>query len=281
MYNIETIKQTMFEIFDESKQIKPYVVFCSPRRNLDEIPAQELNHAHKMHIDVMGYSHAYGNVGGEKVDVARNYLIEEAINSGAKYMFFVGEDTVIPKNGFTLLHETALKNPNSIIVGVYWIKLGAPMVMVRDGDYIVPSYAGKDDKPFEIWQAGMDAMLIPISILKTMKEQQPDNPFCCIHSERNGGFERNGEQLGFVGEDNYFYHRVRKAGFNIICDPRVQCLHMDLATGKYTASMDIDENDYRTLIPLNGRLTNADSDYIQKRWHDRIPKKEFDTNVNS
>ena len=95
MYDKNKIISTMKEIHEESKLIKPYVVILQPRRDLKEIPAQRLNGYEGLHIDLNGYSHGFCEIGGEKVDVARNYLIEQVLESGAKYALFVGEDTVL------------------------------------------------------------------------------------------------------------------------------------------------------------------------------------------
>lgn len=86
-YNRDKIIETMKNIKAESDTIKPYVVFCQPRRDINEIPAQKLDGNEGIHIDVLGYSHGFGQICGEKVDVARNYLMEQAIESGAKYAF--------------------------------------------------------------------------------------------------------------------------------------------------------------------------------------------------
>ena len=59
----------------------------------------------------------------------------------------------------------------------------------------------------------------------------------------------------------------------------VQCLHIDLATGKYTAHPDVNLKNYFTNIPITDRLTLDDKNYIDKRWVDRLPKniKAFNT----
>ncbi len=136
MYNKEKIIETMKEIYEESKSIAPYVIIAQPRRDKFETPAQKLDGTSGLHVDFSGYSHGFIDISGEKVDVARNYLIEAAIESKAKYLFFVGEDTVIPFDGFMKLHKTVEENPNSIAVGVYYIKLANAMIMVKENDWI-------------------------------------------------------------------------------------------------------------------------------------------------
>jgi hypothetical protein len=265
MYDREKIIQTMHEIKAEADTIKPYVVVLQPRRNLQETPAQRLDGYEGLHIDMLGYSHGFTHIGGEKVDVARNFLLEQALLSGAKYALFVGEDTVLPYDGFVKLHETAEKNPDSMVVGVYYIKLSSPMIMIRKDNWIYPADV-TPGQVFEAWQTGLDAALIPISILQKMKAAEPDVPFCCIGHKI--------DNLPFIGEDNFFVHRLRKHGFKLLVNTDVQCLHIDLASGKYTAHPSVDLKKYYTLIPVTTPLTMDDKAEIDRRWVDRLPKEK-------
>jgi len=267
MYNKDKIMETLRDIVETSKDIAPYVVIAQPRRCENEEPAQKFDGRQGLgeeHVDLHGFSHGFCNIYGEKVDVARNYLIEQVLESNAKYMFFIGEDTVVPYHAFKTLHKTAEENPGSIVVGVYYIKLGDAMIMTKEKNWIVVPNVD----PGQLLKAhmcGMDAMLIPVEILKQMKEEEPELPFCCI---ANGV----AEDIPFIGEDNFFMHRIHKRGTQILVDTNVQCLHIDLASGKYTAHPDVDLTNYHTNIPVNGVLTEADRSYLDKRWHERLPK---------
>lgn len=263
MYSRDKIIKVLREIHEESKEIAPYVVIAQPRRIKEETPAQKLDGAHGIHIDVYGISHGFIDIYGEKVDVARNYLIEQALTSGAKYMFFVGEDTVIPFDGFKILHETAEKNPGTVVCGVYYLKLSDAMITVREGNWLkIPDVS--PGQILEAWSLGMDCMLIPIEVLQRMKDQDPEIPFTVV---------ANGiEDIPFVGEDNFFVHRLHKMGVKILVNTDVQCLHMDLASGKYTAHPSVDISKYITSIPITEPLTLADKEMIDKRWLDRLPK---------
>lgn len=267
MYSREKILEVVKGIQEEAACIAPYVIICAPRRDEKETPAQNVKTELGLHIDLLGYSHSYCEIAGEKIDVARNYLIEAALASGAKYMLFVGEDTVLPYDAFPKLLKTVRENPKSCAVGVYYIKNSAPMVMLREGNRVYPADVSRG-KTFEVWQAGMDAMLIPTELLREMKEKEPDVPFACIYNYNAD----DGISVSFIGEDNFFYYRARKYGWKILCNTDVQCLHMDLATGKYTASDDIDLDDYYTNIPITERLTLKDKKFIDKRWIERLPE---------
>jgi hypothetical protein len=253
----------MKEIYSESKTIKPYVVIAQPRRDLKEQAAQNFDGYEGLHVDLMGFSHGFCNIGGEKVDVARNYLIEQALESGAKYLFFVGEDTVVPYDAFKKLMKTAEENPGAVITGVYYIKCSDAMIMVREGDWItIPNV--DPGQVIEAWQTGMDVMLVPIDLLKQMKEEEPELPFCCIGNNIN-------DEIPFIGEDNFFVHRLHKRGTKLLVNTDVQCLHMDLATGMYTAHPSVDLTKYYTNIKPTRPLTLDDKDFIDRRWIDRLP----------
>jgi hypothetical protein len=212
---------------------------------------------------MMGYSHGFIEIGGEMVDVARNYLIEQVLESGAKYLFFVGDDTVIPWDGFDILHKTAEANPGAVVAGVYYIKCSNAMIHVRTPDNHITVANVDPGQIIDSWQTGMDAMLIPIDILRRMKEEEPELPFCCIANEI--------EDIPFIGEDNFFVYRLRKMGVKVLTNTDVQCLHMDLESGKYTAHPSVDLTNYYTNIKPTGVLTRQDKTYIDHRWISRLP----------
>ena len=103
------------------------------------------------------------------------------------------------------------------------------------------------------------------SIIKEMKEEAPDMPFCCIGNNIN-------DEIPFIGEDNFFVHRLHKRGTKLLVNTDVQCLHMDLATGMYTAHPSVDLKNYYTNIPPTRPLTLDDKEFIDRRWADRLPK---------
>jgi hypothetical protein len=264
MYSRDKIIETMQEIYEGSKVIAPYVMVAQPSRSKHETPVQHFDGYEGLHVDFLGFSHGFCNIYGEKVDVARNYLIEEAIASGAKYLLFAGDDTCLPYDAFKILHDTAEKNPNSVVTGVYYIKISDAMIMVREDNWIkIPNV--DPGQIIEAWQTGMDVMLIPIDILRRMKEEEPELPFCCIGSNIN-------DEIPFIGEDNFFVHRLHKMGVKLLVNTDVQCLHVDTATGKYTAHPDVDLRKYYTNFPITVPLTLEDKKYIDERWTSRMPE---------
>lgn len=262
MYNREKIIQTLRDIKEEAKEIAPYVIIAQPRRNKEETAAQTFNGYGLCHVALMGHSHGYVDCEKMLVDVARNYLIDTVLESDAKYMFFIGDDTVVPYDAFEKLHKTCEENPGHIAAGVYYIKCAHAMISVKQNNHIiVPDVS--PGQVFEAWQTGMDVMLIPVETLRRMKNEDPDLPFTCI---------ANGiEDIPFIGEDNFFLHRCRKSGVKVLVNTDVQCLHMDIATGKYTAHPSVNLNHYFTNIKPTVPLTIEDKMFIDYRWTSRLP----------
>jgi hypothetical protein len=262
MYDRDKIIQTLRDIKEEAADIAPYVVIAQPRRNKEEMPAQTFNGYGLCHVALMGHSHGYIDCEKMLVDVARNYLIDLVLESDAKYMFFIGDDTVVPYDAFEKLHKTCEENPGHIAAGVYYIKCAHAMISVKKNNHIiVPDVS--PGQVFEAWQTGMDCMLIPVETLRRMKNEDPDLPFTCI---------ANGiEDIPFIGEDNFFLHRCRKSGVKVLVNTDVQCLHMDMATGKYTAHPSVKLNNYFTNVKPTVPLTIEDKMFIDYRWTSRLP----------
>jgi hypothetical protein len=271
MYNKDRVYETLRAIKAESDKISPYVIVAQPRR-ANSPQAQKLDGYEGLHIDLLGFSHGYVEVVDMAVDSARNYLILQALETDAEYLFFVGDDTVSPYHAFKKLHQTSQANPDAVVTGVYYIKLSDAMIMVNREDKIfIPNV--DPGQIIEAWQTGMDCMLIPMKILRKMYSEEPDIPFCCIAN--------NIEDLPFIGEDNFFVYRLRKHGFRLLVDTDVQCLHMDVETGKYTAHPDVNLNNYFTNIPIADRLTINDKRRIDQRWINTLPKINIENEQNN
>ena len=259
----EQITKEVHEIaleFSEASWCTPYVAILQPRRDFREMPAQQLqSHINRM-VDFTSMSVSFHAIDGNPVDVADNWLIEQALEDNAKYALFIEEDTVLPSYGAVRLIETAEKNPGCIVVGVYYVKFGGPMISQLDDQrrwtYIdaTPNTGLRRNIP----SCGLGCCLIPMDCIRKIKEKFVDIPLFCIVPDKCWGDDR----VKALGQDTWFYHLVEKCGIEVICDTHVQCLHMELATGKYTAHPDVDLNDYITNIPIAGPLTLQDRNRV-------------------
>ena len=265
MYSLKDTMKSVENLIDEENNYDSYLIIGMPLRD-NTPPAQNVKSQEYIDIDVIGYSTGYVDIIGETVDVARNYIMETALSSNAKYLLFMGEDTVLPFDGFQQLHKTAEANPGCVVSGVYYTKFSVPMIRIQEGRWIKPADVAPG-KIIEAHNTGMDAMLIPVNVLRKLKEMKPNEPFCLVYNE----YDEETDSRYMIGEDYYFSYRLREAGIKLLVDTNVQCLHVDLATGKYTAHPSVDLNNYHTKIKITEPLTMADKIRVDNSWEERLP----------
>jgi cephalosporin hydroxylase len=281
---MKTNKQITDEIheialgFSEASYCTPYVAILQPRRDFRETAAQQLqSHINRM-VDFTSMSVSYHAIDGNPVDVADNWLIEQALKDNAKYALFIEEDTVLPSHGAVRLIETSQKYPDAIIVGVYYVKFGGPMISQLDEEHrwtyidATPNTGLRRNIP----SCGLGCCLIPLDVIRKIKAKFVDIPLFCIVPEKCWGDDR----VKALGQDTWFYNLVAKTGIEVICDTHVQCLHMELSTGKYTAHPDVNLDDYITNIPLAGPLTLKDRNRVSADYISRMRQPQYINGLN-
>jgi len=206
------------------------------------MPIQEL--ATSNHVTLpFGMNCKLATVHGKLVDEARNILIDNAINMGAKYMIFIDDDIALPRDGLGMLVQTAERMGNMCAVGGVCAIKGSsnPAIScIDDNGRLYTPDCKPSFEPLEVnWTTGAACLLLPIEMLKKMKEQHPKMPFCWWA-------KKEGKKV--VGEDVFLCARILKAGFKIYIDRRVQCLHFDMAKKEYYSYMPVDEGQYKTFF---------------------------------
>lgn len=283
MKDKKRISELMHSIAVEHCQTrqKPYISILQPRRNFAETPAQQLQDWRNRMVDMTSVAVSFHGIDQNPVDTARNYLIEKALEDDAKYALFVDEDTVIPYYGVRNLIKTSEQfNDEKIIVGIYYVKFGNVMMSVQDEceRWVLPDVTPNSGLIRNVVSTGLGCALIPLKVIKKLKERFVDIPLFCIVPENTWGDEK----VTFMGEDTWFYALAKKAGIEVVGDTSVQCLHMELKTGKYEAHPDVCLDDYLTNIPITTKLTMTDRNRVSKDYHDRICflKTEEDDNIS-
>jgi hypothetical protein len=268
----EQIKEEMHELAKEysvTKQ-KPFIAILQPRRNMKETPAQQLQDWRNRMIDVTSMAISYHAIDQNPVDSARCWLMEQALKDDVKYAMFIDEDTALPFFGINNLIDTSKKFPDAIISGIYYVKFGNPMITVKDSDgrWTIPDVTPNSGLIRNVVSTGLGSSLIPISVIKKIQEHFEGLPLFCIVPEKCW----DDKDVAFIGEDAWFYFLARKCGIETIADTSVQCLHMELKTGKYSAHPDIKKLDYVTSVPLTEPFSIEDRSRVSKDYIDRICK---------
>lgn len=155
---------------------------------------------------------------------ARNALMAQAIESGADFLFMLGDDVLPPGDAIIQLWHRMQANPDlHLATGVYWTKQWptAPYLwnVMQRGPYL----DWKVGEWFPVDFAGCDCLLIRLS--DEVKALGPE--WFSTQWLWDSDQEKPSE---LATEDFYFYTKARRAGLKLWADTGVQCFHEDRQT---------------------------------------------------
>lgn len=159
---------------------------------------------------------------GCPVDEARNKIAEQAIAIDAKFLFFLGDDVVVPPQTLKQLIYRLEQHPEAGVVGgVYCSKCipSAPLVFkeLGQGSY----WDWKIGEFFEVCGLGMDCTLIRTEVLKKLSK-----PW--FKTVREDNFADGINHADEWTEDLYFLKKVHEeTEYKIFCDGSIICDHYD------------------------------------------------------
>lgn len=164
-------------------------------------------------------------------DRARNRetLAEKAIDCGARYLFYLDDDTVCPNTTFKHLAYEIEKDPKIMVAGgIYCTKeaIPNPLVFKTIGDG--PFWTWKVGEVFDCAGLGTGCMMIKTEVFKHLPKpwffephETPTNEVATIGGQQVPVAHRSGT------DDLYFCKKVTDAGFRIIAHGGVLPVHID------------------------------------------------------
>jgi len=179
----------------------------------------------------MNYNMRQYHTQGAPIDEARNFFAQNALECGAKYLFFWDEDVVVPSYIMRQLIYRMEHNPEiGMVGGVYCQKVEpvincAPMVFRGHGQG--PYWKWRVGDFFEVDAIGTGASMIRVEALKDIEK-----PW--FKTEKNYDSWLDGVPKGEEWtEDLWFCHRLKETKkWKIYADGSLVCGHMDLDTRK-------------------------------------------------
>lgn len=158
---------------------------------------------------------------GSLVYDSRNKLAEQAINSGADYIFWLDSDMTFMPDTLHMMLQTLINNKLAMLSGMYYRRRPpfTPTIFreitispmgIRCDHY--PESDIPDSGLFEIAGGGFGCMLMRKDVLWNVMIQH--NSDGLLFSPIKG-----------VGEDLSFCWRARKCGYKIMCDPTIALGH--------------------------------------------------------
>jgi GT2 family glycosyltransferase len=192
---------------------------------------------------------AYCVLKGKPIEEARDKIVQNALEIGAKYLWFVDDDTVPPPNTVRKL-ITILQNHPEVMVatGVYCTKQDPPSPLVFRGNGIGSFWDWKVGEIFEITGCGAGCMMINTDVFKKLGNP-PFFPWQ-RSTDENDPWE--------IAEDLSFCNKVREAGYKVVAHGGVLCDHYDVKTGKVFS---LPENSY----PYRIEKTSADITQLEQK----------------
>jgi hypothetical protein len=217
---------------------------------------------------------------GKAIDVARNEMAKYAIEAGAKYLFFLGDDVVCP--GYTLrqLIFRMEQDPEvGVVGGVYCAKCDPPAPLVFRGNGVGSYWDWKIGEYFEVTGLGMDCTLIRTACLADLA----DPFFKTIETDQFLDGINNAESWT---EDLYFFNKLAETPWKVMCDSFVMCEHFDIYTGR-TYTLPVDSLPMRRKVARKEKklllLGKVDYDKVESEKYDITtagPEDGFDYRVS-
>lgn len=182
----------------------------------------------------INYNTIFQIIKGLPIDQARQQMAEIAVEKGCKYIFFLGDDVVVPNHTLRqLIYRMECDSSIGVVGGVYCVKAEPCFPLVFRGQGNGSYWDWKIGEFFEVTGLGMDCTLIRVDILKDI----PKPWFKTIDDDKYLDAINSAESWT---EDLYFFDKLlRETKHKVYCDATVICEHWDVAAGrKYGLPLD-------------------------------------------
>lgn len=154
----------------------------------------------------------------------RNALVAQAQQAGARYIFFLGDDTLPPPHALMQLLQTAQRGNYPIVTGVYTSRSSPPQPFIWRGYLEGSYYDWHIGEVFEIAWAGCDLLLVNMEVFNNTEAPWFDQGY--VFEPGDSALPRPGNT-----EDIFFFQKAAAAGYKAWCDAGVIGLHQDRHTG--------------------------------------------------
>jgi hypothetical protein len=159
---------------------------------------------------------------GKPIAEARTTLVKTALQNKVKYIWFLDYDVAPPLiTTKRLMYDLEQADDDVMIAaGIYTTKepMNEPMVWLDDGAGV--HWKWKYGEVFECNRIGTGCMMIRAELFKTLPE-----PWFAQVDELN--VSRETPEAVTVTDDIFFCKKVREAGYKILADGNVICIHWD------------------------------------------------------
>lgn len=175
----------------------------------------------------INYNIAFSIIHGQEIGVARDAFAKEAISKEAKYLFFLGDDVIVPAHALRQLIYRMENDPTiGVVGGVYVSKTEVPYPLIFKDNGSGAYWDWKIGEFFECTGLGMDCTLLRVDCLKQVSEPR----FKTVDSDKYLDAINSAESWT---EDLFFCKKVlEETNYKIYVDTSIMCEHFDIYSGK-------------------------------------------------
>lgn len=175
----------------------------------------------------INYNVNFSIIHGRAVADARNAFALQAIEKDCKYLFFLGDDVVVPPHALRQLIFRMENDPTlGVVGGVYCSKTEVPYPLIFKGNGQGAYWDWKMGEYFDVTGMGMDCTLIRTEILKNISSPL----FKTVDGDEYLDGINNAESWT---EDLFFCKKVlEETGYDVKIDTSVMCEHFDVYSGR-------------------------------------------------
>jgi len=177
----------------------------------------------------LNFNTVFAIIRGKPVAEAREEIAEQALKLGAKYLLFIGDDTILPAHALRQFIFRMEQDPTvGVVGGVYCSKSDPPAPLVFRGNGKGSYWDWKIGEFFEVTGLGMDATLIRVDILKDMAKPW----FKTVDTD---SFSEGINHAELWTEDLYFFNNLSTNApqWKVWCEGGVICDHWEHSTNRF------------------------------------------------
>lgn len=155
------------------------------------------------------------------VDLSRELVVEDALDTGAEWLLFLDSDVVPPPDVYGRLRSREVP----VVSGLYSVDTPEQPhpAMWRLDENDSPTPVPVDRKGvLNVDAVGLGCLLVSRDVLEDL--ERPWFRWTKGYDEHPWDLRHDGERPG-VSEDFHFCHRLKEAGHEIYVDTTVECLH--------------------------------------------------------
>lgn len=203
----------------------------------------------------MNTNYSYLTIKGMKRDLAREHLVERALETGARYIMFIDDDTAPPSFAVHELMYT-LDNADDDVMfcgGVYCTKTNPPAPVISQDSGDGPFWKWKTGQVFPIGFIGTGCLMIKTEVFKKIEKPWFRDVTTVEEAIALGLETSDAPSFKYnMTDDIFFCTKLQKAGLKGLAHGGVLPVHFDQDGNPFALPLDSYPVRHGTVSPIAG-----------------------------